>query len=304
MASKLNQSTHVPQSGSDLVQQLFNGGQVGPKSEMECDFSQVNQILGVRLRLYPASYRPSPLIPEVPANATELYEAVAKNWLDRHPLLNRAEVRDLGDAMDVILWLESPINIAGNRQRHAFAGLTKVIQSILPINPRHLSINATTGAIGSVDSSTGHKVSRIRQGAPLTKDELVGAYVGMAARPFKTVMHVTTGQDRVDPCPLCNTDGSSLEAWGDHGFCDGGCGEVILEQLYDLFFIETKPNSPRTTSETKSKNQSKGALLAARFEKGRRRVREYWPTPANRPRPKGFRDIRANATLEREFDRE
>ena len=297
------QPTHATQPELDIFQQLFNDGQFGQKGAIRDEFKSVTHIPAVRIRLNPDHYRNSLMVPSSTLTPCDFYEKVVKNWLDQHPLLAKAEARDLGDAIDVILWLDSPIAISGKRQRYAWAGLIKVVQSILPINPQHPSMNATTRATGSVIGSTGHKVSLIRQGEPLTKNELSGLYVRMAVRPFDMVMRVVTSQDRLDPCPLCKANGSSLVARRDHGFCDGGCGEVTLAQLYDLIF--NSPEGPEgtrklhTNSETNAMNPSMmGAQLAARFEKARQRVREYWPTSAKPPRREGTRDSRLKATLE------
>ena len=276
------QPTPQNRTEPDLVQRLFNDGQVGPISEMECDIKKVNRILGVCLRVCPASYRQSPLTPEVPVSANEFYEKFAKNWLDRDRALSKAEVRDRGHGLDVLLSLEAPITITDKRERNAWASLIRVAQSILPVDPKQPLINDTCRMVGSVISDTGFEVTEIRRGTPITKHELVGLYIRMASRPFDTVLQVITDQKRLEPCPICKAEGSSLVADHECGFCDGRCGEVSLGQLYDLVIM----------SETNERSQSKGTLLAARFQKARRCVRNYWPTSAKPPRHERTRNIR------------
>lgn len=55
--------THATQPELVPVQQLFNGAQVGPKREMDCDFGKVTQILGVCLRISPRKISSQPTNP-------------------------------------------------------------------------------------------------------------------------------------------------------------------------------------------------------------------------------------------------
>lgn len=233
--AKHKQSAQRSQSKPDRFLRLFNERKIYGKGNVNCDIDAVNQIHGVRIRLNPDKLG-GDLIHTVPIAAREFYNVVVKNWLSQHAVLKKAEVRDLGDGLDVILWLDEPIELSSDRDRNAWADLVQVVQSILPISPKHPSINATTRAVRSINSHTGTEVTRLAKGEPVTRDAIVGLYHEMIDKPFAMVMQVMTGKTQLEPCPVCKVEGSSLVADGGHGSCDGECGQVSLGQLYDLVF--------------------------------------------------------------------
>jgi len=118
--------------------------------------------------------------------------------------------------------------------------IIQVVQAALPVDPQAPGITATTRVIGSTNGKNGARVVRLRRGQPVEVDDVLGLYETMLSAPFKTVMTILTGTDRISPCPFCSKPESTLSALDFVGNCYT-CGRVTLNQLYDLVFRPHKP---------------------------------------------------------------
>ena len=76
----------------------------------------------------------------------------------------------------------------------------------------------------------------MKQGQPVQIDEVLSLYEAMCSSPFKTVLTILTGTDRISPCPFCDQPESSMSALDYVGMCYG-CGKITLDRLYDLVFL-------------------------------------------------------------------
>jgi hypothetical protein len=150
-------------------------------------------------------------------------------------------VRDSGRGLHVIFWFEEPVAFQTDGERQRWAGIVQVVQAILPIDPDQPGITALTRPVGSINSKTGRKVRCLKPGTPVPIAEVLKLYEQMSGAPFRTVMGVLFGADRVLPCPVCRAEGSALAALDFVGRCYA-CGTVKLERLYDAFLA---PRSPR-----------------------------------------------------------
>jgi hypothetical protein len=234
--------------GIDLRKQLFNQGKVGRIEKIQVSTECIVQLNGILYDLDPANYRAGTLIPIVSHNVNELYSTVVRPWLDRHPTLKNCEVRATGTGLHAILWFDKPVifSSAGDRQR--WAGIVKVVQAALPIDPDQPGITATTRALGSINSKNGDKVVQLTKGKPVTVDDVMSLFSEMCSSPFKTVLKLFTGNESISPCPVCGTEGTKLSALDYCGQCYGSCGKVSLESLYDLVLV------PRTPYEGEQEN--------------------------------------------------
>jgi hypothetical protein len=125
------------------------------------------------------------------------------------------------------------VNTDGRRGR--WDGIVRAVQSVLPVDPHQPGIAGLTRPLGSTNSRHDAVVERLKEGQPVPIDLVENLFEQMSRSPFRTVMQVLPGAERIRPCPVCNQDGTELSA-GDHvGFCYGSCGKVKLAQLYDLF---------------------------------------------------------------------
>ena len=77
----------------------------------------------------------------------------------------------------------------------------------------------------------------------MTEDDVLGLFNEMCATPFKTVLNILSRSDVIAPCPVCEGEGTKLRSGDYRGFCYGACGNVKLEQLYDLVLTRPKTST-------------------------------------------------------------
>ena len=222
---------------TDLREQLYNDGETGPVQRIQVSAERVVQLRGILFDIDLKLLRCSPLLPGIPTAPSEFYHGVLRDWLDRHPILQHAEVRDSGNGVHVLLWFCEPIVFTTDGERERWDGIIKVVQAALPVDPDQPAITAVTRPIGSINSKNGATVSELKQGNPITRDDLLILYEQMCSSPFGTVFNIVVGEEQISPCPVCCRDGSSLRVGRHFGFCYGGCRRVKLEQLYDLLLV-------------------------------------------------------------------
>jgi hypothetical protein len=183
------------------------------------------------------------------------YEKTLALWLSREPALACAEVRDSGRGLHVILWFDEPVvfQTEADRQRwdgivqvlqgalpvdpddrQRWDGIVQVLQGALPVDPDQPGITGLTRPVGSINGKTGRPVELLEPGTPVPIAEVLGLHGRMARAPFRTVMTILLGADRVSPCPVCGVEGSSLSALDREGRCYGSCSKLELADLYDL----------------------------------------------------------------------
>jgi hypothetical protein len=221
----------------DLREQLFNGRAVGPIERVQLAAVNITTLHGVLYDIDPGIFVQSVDGEQHGA----FYERVLRPMLDRHPVLAAAEVRNSGRGLHVIPWFADPVVIDSDGERRRWEGAIKVLQAALPVDPDQPGLTALTRPIGSINSKTGRAVSVLRPGTPVPVADVLGLFDQMVRAPFRTVMHILLGGDRVMPCPVCRTEGTSLTALDHVGRCYGSCGKVKVDQLYDLFLAPRKP---------------------------------------------------------------
>jgi len=224
----------------DVRKQLFNDGAVGPIEKIQVSTERIVRVRGVLFDLDLTLYRSGTIISRVPKDPKVWYQQVVLPWLSRHPVLNKAEVRFTGGGIHVIPWFAEPVEIENDSDRERWAAIVQVVQVALPVDPQAPGITATTRAFGSTNSKNGARVVRLKKGQLVSTDEVLDLYEAMCSSPFKTVMTILTGADRVSPCPVCNKPESSLLALDHIGQCYQ-CGRIKLDQLYDLVLRPRKP---------------------------------------------------------------
>ena len=225
----------------DFREQLYNSGDVGLIKDVQVSTERIVRSNGILYDLDPKLYRPSSLLPTIPTEPAEFYAVVAKPWLSRHAVLNHLEVRNSGTGLHGILWFSEPVTFDSDQDRQRWAGIIQVVQAALPVDPDQPGITAVTRPSGSINSKNGATVSILKSGAPVSHEDVLALYDEMRHAPFKTVMRILGGSDRLTPCPICGKDGSRLSAMDRVGQCYGSCGTVRLEQLYDAVL------APRST---------------------------------------------------------
>ncbi len=228
----------------DSREQLFNGGESGPITDIQVSTERIAKLNGIFFDIDPRLCCSSQLFPKIPTEPTAFYETIAKPWLGRHPMLNLAEVRNSGTGLHVIVWLEAPLIFSTDQERQRWSGIVQVVQAVLPVDPDQPGITAVTRPIGSINSKNGATVTLLKPGKPVSAEVVVALYDEMRLSPFKTVMRILIGREKLKPCPLCLKEGSQLSAMDRVGQCYGSCGTVRLEQLYDLVLAPRATKNP------------------------------------------------------------
>jgi hypothetical protein len=227
----------LPPNRLDERQQLFNEGDRGKVTAIQVSHERISKLGGILFDLDPKHYGESSLLPDVPADPHEFYAAVVRPWLQRHPLLECAEVRHTGTGVHALLWFDEPLAIRGDEDRKRWTGIVKTVQAVLPIDPDQPDITALTRPPGSINSKNGREVTVIREGKPVAVEQVLALFEDMSKKPFATVMNVLTGTTELEPCPICEKEGARLDALDWVGKCYGSCGTVKLEQLYDVVYV-------------------------------------------------------------------
>lgn len=229
-----------PKPAVDTRKQLFNDGAVGLASKIQVSSDRITKLNGIMFDLDPDHYQESGLLPSIPKSTKEFYSQIAKGWFLNHPVLAKCEVRMTGRGLHGILWFEKSKEFERDGDRELWAAKVKVIQAALPIDPDQPGITATTRAHGSTNSKTGEKILQLAKGEKVSLDELDSLFEEMRANPFKTVMKILTGEERIEPCPRCRKVGTALRALDHVGECYGSCGRIKLADLYSLVLVDRK----------------------------------------------------------------
>ena len=87
----------------------------------------------------------------------------------------------------------------------------------------------------AIAASGEEAVTLLKGGESIPVAEIEALALDMRDRPFRTVLTILTGQERLSPCPACGDVSKTLVALDRSGQCYG-CGKVKLEKLYDTIF--------------------------------------------------------------------
>lgn len=234
---KKNHKAQRPNKGCqqpDDRRQLFNDAMCGPIELIQLPAEMITRLNGILYDIDLDAFRTSVVPAEARSNPDKFYQAVVRPWLRRHTVLKDAQVRRSGRGLHVIIWFEEPVEFASDGERRRWDGIVRALQAVLPTDPDAPGITATTRALESTNSRNGVKVTRLHRGKPVSVQAVLDFFEQVRSSPFKTVMEILFGTDRLRPCPVCGSDGSTLVALDRVGTCYGSCGKVELARLYDV----------------------------------------------------------------------
>jgi hypothetical protein len=227
----------------DHRRQLFNDRKCGPIELVQLPVEMITRFWGVVFDIDPDLFRIKTIPAAARTDPEKFYKRVVRPWLSRHAVLNDAEVRCSGRGLHVILWFDRAVEFTTDGERKRWAGIVQSLQALLPTDPDAPGITATTRALGSTNSKNGVKVTRLHRGRPVPVQAVLDLFGQLRSTPFRTVMQILFGTDRVRPCPVCDDEDSTLAALDRVGACYGSCGKVELARLFDVFL---KPRSANT----------------------------------------------------------
>ena len=171
-----------PRNGSeqpDFREALFNSGQVGPIEHVQVSTARIVQLRGILFDLDPHLYRESAILPKLPSDPEEFYRDIASHWLSRHPVLDKAQVRNSGTGLHAILFLNEPLVFNSDAERERWAGIIQVVQAAMPwtlisrASQRQLDLWA-------VQTRRTALKSLLKEGLPVTAEEILGSISGHA----------------------------------------------------------------------------------------------------------------------------
>lgn len=225
----------------DHRRQLFNGGQSGPIEAVQLPVEMITSLLGIMLDFDPDRFREDVVSRKVRADPVKFYKRFVRKMLARHPVFSKAEVRNSGRGLHVIIRFEKPLEFATDADRQRWSAIVKVIQRLLPTDPGCPGITALTRSLGSVNSKNDGTVKLLHKGQPVPAEDVVGLFNEARSSPFRTIARLLFGDDHVMPCPVCNAPDSKLDALDFVGKCYGGCGKVRIDQLFDVL-LKVRPS--------------------------------------------------------------
>lgn len=164
-----------------------------------------------------------------------LYEQHVRHWLDRDPVLVKAEVRDSGYGLHVLLNLDQPI-ICNAGQAAMWDDVARGICNALPGDPNLNGLIALTRPVGSLNSKEDppREVRLLRPGQPVSREEILDLNRRVTEQPARLWMRLFFGGERAEPCPLCG--GTSLGVSGHWQVRCYECGRVNAASLVYRFY--------------------------------------------------------------------
>jgi len=221
--------------GVDLRQQLVNQGEIGPIHQVSLPLVMITRLqaimIDVDLKLLKQSFA-SHNLRQSPAR---MYEELIRPMLSRHSVLAKAEVRDSGSGLHILLHFDRAVEFLCEGDRARWQAITRAIQLLLPSDPDAPGITAVTRPVGATNSKNGRAVSVLKEGEPITAREVLDLFEEIRTAPVRTVMGILLGRDALSPCPLCQGESTMLAPLDHVAMCYGGCGKVGLDRVYDLF---------------------------------------------------------------------
>jgi hypothetical protein len=236
-----------PRGDHDDRESLVNDRRQGTKYEITPKVDEVAAIHGFMNDLDCKMLDPAVVGEECVESAESLYDQHVRLWLDRDPVLAKADVRDTGGGLHVILWLDEPIVAAAGDARQ-WDDIARGVRNALPGDPNLNGIIALTRPVGAMNTKYDppREVRLLRTGQVVTRAEIFDLNQRVTMQPARLWMRLFFGGERVSPCPLCGKE--SLGVAGNWQVRCYGCGRINAESLVYRFY---SPEFLKNHKETK-----------------------------------------------------
>lgn len=215
---------------------IYNGRDRGPAHAIARPVDEVAAINGFMIDLDCKLLDQGIVGQSAAGSAASLFDEHVRHWLERDPVLAKAEVRDTGGGLHILLWVESPILIQGGEARE-WDRVARGLRNCLPSDPEVNGIIAMTRPVGALNTKYAppREVRVLREGQPVTRDEVLELSRRVIEQPARLWMRLFFGAERTSPCPLCNK-GESLGVAGNWKCQCYECGSVDAAALIYRFF--------------------------------------------------------------------
>jgi hypothetical protein len=220
---------------NDERESLVNDRRRGTKYEITPKVEEVAAIHGFMNDLDCKTLDPAVVGRECVESAEALYRQHVQLWLNRDPVLAKADVRDTGGGLHTILWLDEPIVVATG-EAQIWDDIARGICNALPGDPNLNGIIALTRPVGALNTkySPPREVRLLRPGEPITRAEILDLSRQTAEQPARLWMRMFFGGERVEPCPFCGKE--SLGVAGSWQVRCYTCGRVNAASLVYRFY--------------------------------------------------------------------
>jgi hypothetical protein len=231
---------------ADLRELLVNGGQQGTARTIATKVENVSVVNGFMIDLDCCILNPEVLGQESIDSADVLYQDHVAKWLDRDPVLCKAQVRNSGNGLHVLLRLDQPEDVEPKLVREVDA-LAKALHNALPGDPNLNGLNAMTRPVGCQNTKyqPPREVRCLREGDVVSIDEIFDLNSRLTSEPARFWMQILFGGHRVEPCPFCGTESLGVAgAWKVRcyscGLIDADC---LLYRLYSPGFLKSRTDN-------------------------------------------------------------
>jgi hypothetical protein len=237
-----------PPGYDDIREATFNGRESGPAFSIARPVDQVSAIHGFMIDLDCGILNPAVVGQECVESADILYERHVQGWLDRDAVLAKAEVRNTGHGLHVLLWLGDPIICAGDNARR-WDKIARGLRNVLPGDPNLNGIIAMTRPVGATNNKhePAKTVTQVRAGERVSREEILDLHKRVATAPGRLWMQVLHGGERTSPCPLCRGEATSLGVAGSWQVRCYECGRVdaagLIYRFYTSEFLGMRKDS-------------------------------------------------------------
>lgn len=222
----------------DIREQLFNEGRCGTIEQISTATCLVTELHGILLDLDFCLLKAGSFIPDPSLPAEQIYRDVVSKWLDRHPVLQGAEVRATGNGLHIIIRPDEPIEFLSDEDRARWDVITRILRSALPTDPEHRGIAGKTRKLGSINGKNGEVVTLLKAGTGVPAEAIAKFAAEIAAQPFAQIIKIMTGVEQ-PTCPRCDKD--RVLVWPHQGRCYG-CGKLTIADLFGTM-MTSKPKA-------------------------------------------------------------
>jgi len=237
-AASASRATKTEAPGrNDEREATYNGRKRGPATAIATPVDQVAAINGFMIDLDLKILASEVIGDEAAGSAEAFYKQHVAAWLDRDPVLKKAEVRDTGGGLHILLLLDEPVIVVPGQQR-AWDGVARGLHGVLPGDPNLSGIIAMTRPVGALNTKYDppREVRLLREGQPVTQREILDLLERTATTPARVWMNVLHGGERASPCPLCRGEGTSLGVAGGWQVQCYDCGRRDAAALIYRFY--------------------------------------------------------------------
>jgi len=239
----VEQGVHEERGAYDERESLVNDRRRGTKYEITPKVEEVAAIHGFMNDFDCKMLDPAVVGVECVESAEAFYSQHVRLWLDRDPVLAKAEVRDTGGGLHTILWLDEPILVAAGEAR-IWNDIARGICNALPGDPELNGLIALTRPVAAMNTKYNppREVRQLRLGEPVSRAEILNLSRLVAEQPARLWMQLFFGGERAEPCPFC-----SKESLGVAGYWQVRCYQCgranaasLVYRFYSPDFLDSR----------------------------------------------------------------